>query len=109
MNQPKQTPQGYPIRRSLELVEGERNQDYGAPHEDFGRTVGQLNALGYRGPGGRLLVPRDWALMQNAAKVSRLMNTPGHLDSVTDIAGYAGCYWECVDAEQKGRGDDEPV
>lgn len=93
---PATTPQGDLCRDAATIVEGDRNGTYGEPHEDFARTVGQLNALGYRGPGGRLLLPRDWAVMANAAKQSRLVATPDHHDSVMDVAGYAGCYWDCV-------------
>lgn len=104
------TPQGNLLRHAITLVEHDRNQTYGAPHEDFGRTAGQLNALGYRGPvsgrectcgGTRELMPRDWPVMSNAAKQSRLVNTPDHYDSIADIAGYAGCYQECILAEEE--------
>lgn len=97
------TPQGDILRDAITHVEGDRQAVYGAPHEDFERTAGQLNALGYRGPGGRLLLPRDWAVICNAAKQSRLVNSPHHYDSVLDIGGYAGCYWDCVVAERAAQ------
>lgn len=102
----KRTTQGDLLRHAIRLVEGDRNEVYGQPHEDFARTVGQLNALGYRGPGGRWLQPRDWAVMANAAKQSRLVNSPHHGDSVADWAGYAGCYQECIEDE---RADGRPL
>lgn len=99
--EPKGTPQGDLLRRAVTLVEGDRNRDYGRPSDDFTKTAGILNALGYRGPGGRLLSARDWPVMSWAAKLSRLEHTPDHYDSVADMAGYAGCYWDCIVAEQE--------
>jgi hypothetical protein len=86
--------QGDLLREAILLIEGNRNDDYGAPHEDFERTAGMLNSLGYRGPGGRELVGSDWAVILISGKLSRLTHSPDHKDSIEDIAGYAGCYWE---------------
>lgn len=88
------TVQGDILREAIEKIEGDRNRDYGAPHEDFERTAALLNSLGYRGPGDRDITGSDWAVIAICAKLSRLVESPDHEDSVQDIAGYAGCYWE---------------
>lgn len=86
--------QGDLLRDAISKIEGDRNADYGAPHEDFERTAGMLNSLGYCGPGGREITGSDWAVILICGKLSRLMNSPDHKDSIEDIGGYAGCYWE---------------
>lgn len=86
--------QGDLLRDAISKIEGDRNADYGAPHEDFERTAGMLNSLGYRGPAGREITGSDWAVILICGKLSRLMNSPDHKDSIEDIGGYAGCYWE---------------
>lgn len=93
--------QGNLLRESIKKIEGDRNKDYGAPHVDFERTAGMLNSLGYRGPGGRELEGSDWALILICGKLSRLIESPNHNDSVQDIGGYAGCYWEARDWAMK--------
>jgi hypothetical protein len=37
-------------------------------------------------------------------KVARLIQTPDHADSVDDLAGYAECYRQILDAEAAGTG-----
>lgn len=93
--------QGDLLRSAISKIEGDRNTDYGAPHEDFERTAGMLNALGYRGPAGREITGSDWAVIAIVAKLSRLTHSPDHKDSIEDIGGYAGCYWEARDHAQE--------
>ena len=85
-----------------QLVTQERNAEYGEPPQDFARIAEMLNALGYRGPGpgGRMLMPRDVAVIQICLKLSRLVWTPSKMDSVMDIAGYSACYWDCIAHEE---------
>jgi len=71
------------------LVYGKREKDYGHPLEDFTRTGRMWGAImdlpGY-------VPPEKVALCMMAVKMSRLCHTPGHRDSVVDIAGYAATY-----------------
>lgn len=83
------------------LVTGDRNNSYGPPNQDFERSAGQLNALGYRGPDGRPLMGHDIAMIIMAVKMSRLVWTPGKRDSWVDIAGYAACGYECTELERE--------
>ncbi len=83
------------------LVNGDRNNQYGPPHQDFQRTADMLSALGFRfedGHGGtRRLMAHDVALSLAAVKMSRLAWTPGKRDSWVDLAGYAACGYEAYE------------
>lgn len=81
------------------LITGDRNNSYGPPTQDFQRSADALNAYGYRGPEGRLLQAHDVAVLIMSVKLSRLMWTPAKRDHWVDIAGYAGCGYECAITE----------
>jgi hypothetical protein len=81
----------------------QRNNQYGPPTQDFDRTAGILNALGYRGPGGRQISSHDVAVIQIGVKLSRLTWSPGKLDSWVDVAGYAACGYECAECQAEGN------
>lgn len=66
------------------LVWGDRNQDYGPPTTDFTRTGRLWGALLDRDP----IPPEMVAIMMAGLKLSRLAQTPGHLDSRVDTIGY---------------------
>ena len=66
------------------LVSTDRQGIYGPPHLDFARTAAMW--AGYMGVE---FAPEDVAMMMVLLKVSRLKQSPGHRDSVVDIAGYA--------------------
>ncbi len=76
------------LERAGELTAQDRNSVYGHPADDFARTAAIATALGFTRQ-GRPLEPVDVSLFQEAVKLSRLAETPRHLDSWTDIAGYA--------------------
>lgn len=82
------------------LVLGDRNNTYGPPTQDFQRTTGVLNALGFRktGPDGSIveLESHDVAAILAAVKLSRLQWSPEKKDHWIDLAGYAACGYECV-------------
>jgi hypothetical protein len=83
------------------LVYGQRNGDYGHPRLHWGRTVGMLNALGFRRD-GRLLRPSDWADAMIAEKLARRANDQTLRDNLVDIAGYAAAaerLWEDIYAD----------
>lgn len=73
-------------------VDGDRQATYGHPADDFGRTAELWSALfGWR------VTAADVAAAMRLVKESRLRQTPGHTDSLVDIAGYARCeqkVWE---------------
>lgn len=66
---------------------GERQQAYGHPRDDFERTAAMWSGII-----GKTVSAQDVALMMAALKISRLIATPGHRDSVMDLIGYTICY-----------------
>lgn len=84
------------LRDAEKLVVGERNNQYGPPTQDFQRTADMLNAQGYRGPNGRLLLSHDIAIIMMNLKLSRLVWGYDKEDTWIDTAGYAACGWECA-------------
>lgn len=82
------TPPRYPNLTILEeaaaATSGPRQEDYGHPAEDFARTGRLWSAIL-----GQPVSPDEVGLCMVALKVSRLVNTPGHRDSLVDLAGYA--------------------
>lgn len=66
---------------------GERQAIYGHPAEDFARTA-QL----WTGILGTEIDSRQVALCMAAVKISRLVSTPEHRDSIVDLIGYAVCF-----------------
>lgn len=93
------SPRASVLDEARALITGDRNNAYGPPSQDFMRSAEALNAYGYRGPDGRHLQPHDIAIMVMSVKLSRLMWTPGKRDHWVDIAGYAGCGYECTQTE----------
>ena len=73
------------------LVDGEREAQYGHPHDDFTAVTGAAKALGVDPLSG----PLHHALYMVLVKVQRLVQTPDHHDSIVDIAGYARTYERC--------------
>jgi hypothetical protein len=74
-----------------ELVNGDRNVQYGDPRADFQRTAAMWSAyLGCE------VAAHDVAAMMALLKVSRIRWSPTKQDSWVDLAGYAACGWDCV-------------
>lgn len=78
-----------------QAVNGSRNEDYGEPFDDFSR-VAQLWTAAF----DKLFAPEDVAKALILLKIGRLCETPGHVDSWVDIAGYAACGF---DAHEDGK------
>jgi hypothetical protein len=85
------------------LIHGDRNSAYGHPLDNHSTTAAMLTAFLRRKYGGAITLDADDVCMFNILqKAARLANTPGHRDSLVDIAGYAGNI-EMVQAERKAR------
>lgn len=95
----KASPRADLLDGAKHLITGDRNNQYGPPTQDFQRTADAMNAYGYRAPGGPLK-PHDIAIIVSLIKISRLMWSPGKRDHWEDLAGYAGCGFECVQNER---------
>lgn len=71
-------------------VYGARRSTYGHPAEDYGRTAAIVNLrLGHKLK--ESLTAVDCIQIMQAVKLSRLMQTPGHHDSLVDLIGYLVC------------------
>ena len=70
------------------LVDGDRGREYGHPEDDFNRVTDAARQLGINPLSG----PLHHALYMVLVKMSRLVQTPDHHDSIVDIAGYARTY-----------------
>lgn len=82
----------------------DRGLNYGRPEDNFKRIAGLWNIyLRDRYGVVAVIEPIDVAGMMVLMKVARLENTPTHLDSWTDIAGYAACGAELAETHQGHR------
>jgi len=77
---------------AADLIDGDRNQEYGDPREMHQRAADIFNA--YR---GAMLTAHDVAMLLLSVKLARLSHTPDHRDSYVDICGYAGIAYEIAD------------
>lgn len=86
------------LRTAEELVNGDRNNQYGDPIEDFRRTAQLWNAyLGLEKED--TLLPHDVAALMSLLKLSRIRWSPEKEDSWIDLAGYAACGLDCVERQ----------
>lgn len=75
------------------IVDGPRQLAYGHPEENHSCTSDMIRAFLARkyGQGGEFDA-LDVCIVNILQKVSRLANTPDHMDSLVDICGYARNY-----------------
>lgn len=76
-----------------------RPRSYGSPERNFTRIARHWNVYltGKYGAGrAPLLEAVDVAAMMALMKIARLEETPDHIDSWVDLAGYAACGAECA-------------
>jgi hypothetical protein len=96
------------------LVNGDRNNQYGSPTQDFARTAGIWTAL-FGGKvdsatGGTVpFAAHDVALALAAVKLSRLTWSPLKGDSWVDLAGYAACGAEAAEVLGNVVWPEQPV
>ena len=72
------------LLEALDLIEGERAENYGDAKENHARIAAMWSALLEKE-----VTPNQVYLCLIAVKMSRLMESPRHRDSWLDIAGYA--------------------
>jgi hypothetical protein len=88
------------LRTAESLVNGDRNNQYGDPIQDFQRTADfwtiYLAEKGLDAP----LLPHDVAAMMSLLKLSRIGWSPDKEDHWIDLAGYAACGADCVQRQR---------
>lgn len=85
------------LEEAIAITTGDRNSAYGDPIQDFRRSANILNAMySDKLKPGKTFRSHDVAMIVIAIKLSRLQWSPDRRDSWTDIAGYAGCGFECT-------------
>lgn len=85
------------LYEAADLVDGDRNDQYGDPIADFRATADMWTAYLRRTLGLEIknLSPHDVAAMMALLKISRIGWSPNKRDHWTDLAGYAACGWDC--------------
>lgn len=103
------------LEEAADLVDGDRNAQYGDPRQDFQRTgiywsthiLGVLHRKAHE-QGitltaeveqilATIVDPHDVAIMMTQLKLSRLAWSPSKRDSYADGAGYLACGSECAE------------
>jgi hypothetical protein len=104
---PQASPRSSMLMEADHLINGDRNNQYGPPTQDFKRTADLLNALGYRRVDAEDAVhdilSSDVALIIAQVKISRIMHSRHKRDSWVDLAGYAACGYECATEEEQQK------
>ena len=83
--------------QAAETIGHDRTEDYGDPAKSFERIADLWSAIV-----GAPITPQQVAHMMILLKVSRLQETPDHLDSYIDIVGYARCAVLCGPTKVEG-------
>lgn len=81
------------LREAEELVNGDRNNQYGPPDQDFQRTADLWTIYL---DGRRIIDAHDVAVMMILLKVSRLSWSADKADNWIDIAGYSACGYDII-------------
>lgn len=79
------------LQAALKTIEGPRNEVYGSAEENHQRIAAAWSNILKT----EVTIPQVYACMI-AVKLSRLTNSPDHLDSWLDIAAYAALAGETV-------------
>jgi len=77
---------------ALACTQGDRQAAYGSPIDNWARTAKIAQAI----TGLDCLTPEVCVKVAIAMKQARLIQTPGHRDSMVDLAGYAWVLSEVV-------------
>lgn len=85
------------LRQAADAIEGDRQKTHGSKEECFGTMSDYLTTfMQWRKAGGEL-DPHESALIMILWKIARIQAGQADFeDHYRDIAGYAGCAWECV-------------
>ncbi len=84
------------LEEAEKLINGDRQQSYGHPYDDYQVTAAMWRAMMIRRYGIDVPLTPDFAcLMMAAMKISREAGQHKR-DNLVDMAGYAGCVEKCL-------------
>lgn len=81
------------------MTNGDRQSVYGHPADDFAKVATMTGPILASSIDPRL----KHALYMLQVKIARLLNTPGHMDTIIDIAGYANTYAMVLEKMEKEK------
>jgi len=102
----KVSPRRELLQETCDLIDGDRNAQYGNPTGDFvaisqmwtsyiqrrfSQFDGEITEFAFS--------PHDVAVFMALVKVSRIGWSATKKDHWADFAGYAACGWECIESE----------
>lgn len=90
------------LQEADKLTNVDRQSVYGHPADDFAKVASMTGPVIESSIDPRL----KHALYMIQVKIARLLNTPDHIDSIVDIAGYSNTYFKVL---EKIKEDDESV
>lgn len=95
-------PHETPAEEAMRLVNGDRQDSYGHPYYDFSCTGEIWTALAKRYFPDKDIKfePDHVAMFMMAVKMSREANRQKR-DNITDIIGYAECYWKVLEKQKE--------
>lgn len=79
------------LEKAKECINGDREQDYGSPEDNFKTIANLWNDYLYTGSNLSPIDATDVAMMMALLKIARIRNGGGTGDSFVDLAGYAAC------------------
>lgn len=91
------------LEEAIQLINGDRNDSYGDPVDDFKTTASLWQTYLSRtiSARGRLvLMPHDIAVMMDLLKIARISWSPEKRDHWADLGGYTGLGWDCVQRQE---------
>lgn len=80
------------LSKARDAVYGDRGRDYGTPMDNHTRTADLWSAWlrnRFRLAWNFAITAEDVCALNRLQKEARLVQTPGHIDSLVDLAGYA--------------------
>lgn len=96
-------PRSETLTTAEQLINGDRNNHYGPPSQDFTRTARLWTTY----LDGRTTVEaHDVAIMMILLKISRIRWSPEQHDHWIDIAGYTACGWDAYISTDQPASDD---
>lgn len=90
------------LEEAIELINGDRNNDYGDPLDDFSTTASLWQTYLARtiiARDGLELRAHDVAILMSLLKIARMSWSPTKRDHWADLAGYTACGWDCVERQ----------